>query len=577
MAQNNKIYDDEQDLVDSIYAVAMEPERFRELVDIWQERITQSPSSAKLLARHAERAETILSVMQSNEDALPIPLREKLNAEPQAMLALTVDGIIEAFNPAAETLFEIAEGDRISKLPFTGASINIILREIRLTAQRDFGDDAHAPSLFRMERKRDNKPLLIALSAWKTAGGRKFVLLKTADFVWPDYLSPLVKKAFGLTDAEANVVKYLVEGKNFEEIAQIRGTAADTVRVQIRSIYAKTSTNSKSEFIRMAIGLTTLQLVNKDVLTGALQRPASQDSQAYPLPEHRRLLSLPDGRIMDYAIFGPDDGKPCLFFHNQYYGDVWPAELARYAAQKGFRILAPARPFYARSSPYPKGVKSYEQHAEDINYLMEKLGIAQALHIAQTNGGMFSLAFADKFPQKTRALICIAPMLPVLSPEDWENMPKTAKFFSSIIRNHPQMLKFVVNAGMLYHSRVGSRRFLETIIAHTNPDQDVIKDESNADAIIQGFQYIAENGKAALYHDYRDLPENPLQWLQNLQCKLYAIIGSHENNSRAMRADRLRDVGVNIKKVMAKGGGDMLFFSHPKLIVDTMIEAWESA
>jgi len=35
MAPGNKVYDDGQDLVDSIYAVAMEPERFRELVDIW--------------------------------------------------------------------------------------------------------------------------------------------------------------------------------------------------------------------------------------------------------------------------------------------------------------------------------------------------------------------------------------------------------------------------------------------------------------------------------------------------------------------------------------------------------------
>jgi len=76
---------------------------------------------------------------------------------------------------------------------------------------------------------------------------------------------------------------------------------------------------------------------------------------------------------------------------------------------------------------------------------------------------------------------------------------------------------------------------------------------------------------------HRDLPKNPLQWLQNMPCKLYAVIGSHENNSRAKRADRLRNSGVNIKTVMAKGGGDMLFFSHPKLIVDTMVEAWESA
>ncbi len=564
----------EQDLIDNLYAVAMEPERFTELVDIWQERIDADPATAKLLTRHAERAETILSIMESNENMLPLPLREKLNGESQAMLALTADGVVEALNPAAQALFGIEEGVRISALPFTSHTVNIILKEIRRLTSRDNEDEQHTPTLFRMERKHNDKPLLVALSAWKTAGGRRFTLLKTADFIWPDYLSPLVKKAFGLTEAEADVVKYLVEGKNFEEIAQIRGTSPDTVRVQIRSIYAKTSTNSKSEFIRMAIGLTTLQLVEKDVLTGVLQRQADADSRAFPLPEHRRFLSLPDGRILDYAVFGPKDGKPCVFFHSIYFGDIWPAELAQYALQKGLRIIAPARPCYGRSSPYPKSVIAQEQFTDDLDALLRYLGIERAVHVSQTVGGMFSLEYANKFPQKVVAMVGVAPVLPIGGAEDIEKMPKFTKFIAKIVTRNPKMLKFVAKTGVIYHKRVGSLRFLENVVTQTEPDLKIIDDPKNVDAIIRGFEYSLSNGYLGIYHDYRHAKGGVWQQVLDVKCPIFAIIGTLDSNSRAARADRLIAEGANFRKIMAEGGGEMLFFSHPKLIVDTLVKAW---
>lgn len=566
----------EQDLIGSIYAIAMEPERFDELVAVWQETIEDNTDYTGLFAQHADRAETILSLMEENESILPQPLHEKLNAESQAMMALTLDGIVEAQNTSAQTMFNMEEGTCLTNMPFSQKSINTLLKAIRSITDSSLNNEQSAPSLFRLEHNDNPKPLLIALSPWKTIGGRRFILLKTADFVWPDYLSPLIKKAFGLTDAETDVVKHLVEGKSYEDIAKTRGTAIDTVRVQIRSIYTKTSTNSKSEFIRMAIGLTTLQLGGKDTTSEIGQSLKRTDDRAYPFPEHRRLLSLPDGRVIDYAVFGPENGKPCLFFHNQYFGDIWPAELARTAIQNNLRILSPARPYYANSSPYPKGVIPYEQFAKDLNVLMEKLNIEKAVHISQTNGGMFSIAFANMFPKKTMAVVSIAPMLPILSTEDWEKMPKAAKFFSNIIRNHTHILKFIIMAGQAYHKRVGSRNFLETFVAHTQPDKSIIKNNNNADAIIRGFQYHSRNRVAAVYNDYKYLLDTPLQALKQLQCPFYVLIGTHDNNSREHRADRMIDEGINLQKIMAKGGGDLLFFSHPKLIVDTLVDAWQS-
>ena len=569
------------DLVDSLYAVAMEPERLHELIDVWHERLSDAseemfPASGvggDFLKRHLVRAETILSLVLENEDVLPTPLQEKLNSEPQAVLALTFDGVIEALNPAAETLFDLSEGAKISDLPITEGAQDLIRKEVRRLSKTGQTDEKSAPGIFRLARDEDRAPLLITFSPWTTSGSRRFVLLKTTDFQWPDYLTPLIEKAFELTAAEAAVVKMIVEGNSVEKISEMRGTSIKTVRFQIRSIYAKTSTNNQSEFIRMAIGLTTLQLVDKDVLTGAYQRSARPAAQAYPLPEHRRLFSLSDGRIMDYAVFGPKDGKPCVFFHNEYFGDVWPARLASYAIKKSLRIILPARPYFARSSPYPKGVNTHDQFTSDLDVLLSSMNIKNCVHICQTSGGLYSFVYALTFPEKVTAIVTVAPTLPSTLPEDEEKMPKLAKFSAEMSRR-PYILKFMTKSGWLYHNRVGSRQFMETMITNTAPDLEIINDDSNADSIVRGFQYGTSNGHLAFYHDFRCKVSGPWNKIADLSCPMYNIIGSIDYNSRAKRAERAIADGANIKIVMAEGGGEMLFFSHPELIVDTLVQAW---
>ena len=89
-------------LLDSIYAVAMEPERFRELVDVWETQLNRAGDQIdynfsyepKLLNHHLDRAGTIMSMVEENAHYFPQPLFEKLNTDPQATIALTQDACL---------------------------------------------------------------------------------------------------------------------------------------------------------------------------------------------------------------------------------------------------------------------------------------------------------------------------------------------------------------------------------------------------------------------------------------------------------------------------------------------------
>lgn len=571
------------DLVDSVYAVAMEPERFRELVDIWQRKLREINDGSfpvfsedlDFLERHFFRANSIMELTSQHEDLLPKPLKEKLNAEPRAMIAVSADGVVEAQNAAAEAIFSLRDGANIRDTLLSAWSKDLLIKDIKRLFNVKETSEVEPPSLHHLEFEEDEILHLASLSIWQTAGQRKFVLVKLNDLTWPEHLTPIIQQAFELTEAEANILKLVAEGLTLERIAAKRDTSINTIRSQIRAIYGKTHTNNQSELVRMAVGLTTLEFAASNILTGAYQRPENVTTVAYPLPEHRRLLSLPDGRLMEYSTFGPEDGKPCIFFHNEFFGDIVPAPMAQAVLQNGLRFIIPARAHYGRSSPPPHGAISYEQTVADLEILLQKLEIEKAVHLSQTVGGMFSMAFAVKNPEQVVAIVAVAPMFPHGAPEDEAKMPKFIRFMSSIVDRHPKMLDYVARAGFVYHRRVGSKRFLETILSQSKLDKQIIDDPDNLDAFVRGFQFSSENGYLGFLYDYRKMLPDSWEKIIDLHCPIYAIIGTDENNSRSERADRLVAAGANIEKIFAPQGGEMLFFSHSDLIVDTLSAAWQ--
>lgn len=62
-------------------------------------------------------------------------------------------------------------------------------------------------------------------------------------------------RSYGLSPAEIRVFMGIVSGNNVTAIAEAAGIGRETVRSQLKSIYAKTGTHSQSDIVRLASGL----------------------------------------------------------------------------------------------------------------------------------------------------------------------------------------------------------------------------------------------------------------------------------------------------------------------------------
>lgn len=69
----------------------------------------------------------------------------------------------------------------------------------------------------------------------------------------PGMRSELVKRLFGLSDAEAALAVALCAGQTLDDASAGRGTSMSTVRSQLRSIFSKTGTNRQADLVAVLL------------------------------------------------------------------------------------------------------------------------------------------------------------------------------------------------------------------------------------------------------------------------------------------------------------------------------------
>lgn len=121
-------------------------------------------------------------------------------------------------------------------------------------------------------------------------------------------------------------------------------------------------------------------------------------------------LTLPDSRVLEYELTGPDDG-PVLVFHHGTPGSDRPlGVLERAVHDHGLRLLTPARPGYASSAR--RAGRTVADMADDVAALLDAVGVDQCFTAGWSGGGPHALATAARLPDRVRGALVIAGVAP---------------------------------------------------------------------------------------------------------------------------------------------------------------------
>ncbi|WP_242443425.1 LuxR C-terminal-related transcriptional regulator [Sphingobium sp. LB126] len=174
-------------------------------------------------------------------------LQATLDMLGHAVFTLRPNGTLIDCNRAADMLLCRADG--------------LTLRQRQLKA-RDPRDDEALQTALRIASAREggqasaifihraaDSPYVLSIASVRVGAQRQIVAIATDPNEEDASLTSRIRALYGLTKAEAEVAQALCAGRGLEELSQERGVALNTVRTQIKNIYAKLDCSRQSELV----------------------------------------------------------------------------------------------------------------------------------------------------------------------------------------------------------------------------------------------------------------------------------------------------------------------------------------
>jgi pimeloyl-ACP methyl ester carboxylesterase len=125
------------------------------------------------------------------------------------------------------------------------------------------------------------------------------------------------------------------------------------------------------------------------------------------------LLTLPDGRALEYLTGGDEDGLPFLYHSGTPSAAVEYAPLSRAARHAGLRLITFSRPGYGASTPRPDdSTPAMTDDVADSAVLLDALGVGEFVTLGWSGGGPRALGCAALLPDRCRAATSLAGVAP---------------------------------------------------------------------------------------------------------------------------------------------------------------------
>lgn len=446
-----------QELIDLVYEAAEEPimwQHFLQDIQAALQQLDQQPHSHETelysliddlsnqdfftlllssLLPHVERAIRFSNKIYSleNERDSALGVIERL---PLGVLLVCGRGTIHSMNSCAVTLLKehhelqlIEQGKlRFDNPMITVALLSLINEVSTLTLdqyfQRNHGDflltlpavgKQGAISLLVVPAKR------CVIATTVCAG-----VLVTSSLPQCSVSEALLKSIFGLTVAEARLVRVLVKGRSVGQIAAERNISVNTARSQLKSIFRKTNTSRQTELV--------YTILMSSAVGGAVSEPVA----AYRMKPKKRprlalysesTLQLKSGRQMGYAESGDPNGMPMIFCHSLFSSRYQQPFDETLLVRQGIRWIVPERPGYGLSDPcddyslldWPNSVEQLADHLKLENFDVMGYSI----------GGAYAQACALQLPDRVNKLGLIASLGPVKGLAPLRDMTLQSRFF----------------------------------------------------------------------------------------------------------------------------------------------------
>ncbi len=279
-------------------------------------------------------------------------------------------------------------------------------------------------------------------------------------------------------------------------------------------------------------------------------------------PDH--TLRLPDGRQLGYAEYGAPDGRPVLFFHGAPGSrrSIF-ADMAKAAAQRGLRLIAPERPGYGLSDPWSG--RSVDAWTDDVRALTNALGITRYSLIGFSMGSLYALACAHALPAQVARVAIVGGLAPLsVAGVDAERSP-TMRALYELARSDPRGLREAM--APLAESAAG---LLATMAASASAtDKDLLA--AHAAGFETDFAEALRSGAEGIACDVVLAGGAWTFALKQIQANVDLWVGTEDCNTPPAMSRHLASVLLHSQLFELPGEGHFCLYTHWHKILDRLM------
>lgn len=571
--------EDHNALIAQMYELAINPSAYEALVslsDATVRTIQDPPGMDKArhddLDAHAQRAETILSRLENEQPAVvPTSVADTVVTAPYPILVLSWDARVLA----ASRAFGDSFGD------FSAPSdIEAFLSEASFP-----GEWNKVRATLADARLRDDRvPGALQIEVPGTMNRMLFVLHHTECPVDSDVgavlcgLSPrmsteagaAVKCHFGLTEAEFDIVRRIIGGDSAQEIARARETSLQTVRTQVKSLLLKTGFGSQIELVRQLGAFRTIHTLSNAPPSAldALEAPA-EPSGADPGAVMRRV-KLASGVRLDYALIGPEGGRPVLFVHGMVDSPKMNARLHAILKNRRIRLVAPVRPHFGASSGYASDDIPTRTFGDRVAELLDMLRLEKPLPvIGHMAGALYAYHLAIHHPERVSRIVSVAGAVPMVQPWQFDGMSKGHRIAGLTARHTPSLLRLLTRGGiaMLRNNR---EDFMLRLAFHDSAiDLAHAQSEEMRALVFDRFRFLTEQGHKAFEVDIKLVSDDWASLATKIKKPVALVHGAHDRVVLP-KGVQIFARQIDAPLILCPNSGQLVWSRNPRLAFDML-------
>lgn len=504
MSEKNTIEPNEEiiKLIGEIYQSIYTPERFLEVLELWDQSITANDSiSDQMLEILEKQLGNAIPLLENsfkdivNKDGL----LEKLNQESRPSLMISTKGVVIGLNSHARGHFNLAEGDLIETHLMEKAYREkfLVLLQSELVTEND--DEFDILNLTTKSETGQLETFLVSCRIVHApyANIRYMILSEMGLHLDKDVLSNL-KATFHFTDNELGLVDLLLKGFGPKSIASKKNYREDTIKKQIKAIREKAQCPTTTSLICLLASFTHIKAKPQSVKESDRIQISNNSSQVYSLPENNVLIELNSGNL-ECSFPGKQGLRPLILMHSTMFGFVIPPEFVGRLNKRGYSLIIPFRPGYGLSKSKKKVPES-----ETSNFVVEfvdKMGFEKVSFLGGTIGFYHALYSANKVQNKTVGVVGCACYFPIANEKIKTAMPKLQLAIVEQVKKNRKIAKFLILGGYRLYLQFGTHALLSRLLKNSKEDVAAVEDSATLMLLSLGLKASSAQGVDAVLDD----------------------------------------------------------------------------